>query len=60
MKTSKTTKNCRGRADPFGLLIAAVLLAVSMTAFIQAQAALPGEGFTAVVSSVLGNKRAGG
>jgi len=42
------------------LLIAAVLLAVSMTAFIQAQAAWPGEGFTAAVSSVLGSKRAGG
>ena len=57
---SKPFNNCRGRADPFGVLIAAVLLAVSFTVIIQVQAASPGDGVMAVVSSVLGKHREGG
>jgi hypothetical protein len=31
----------RGRADPFGLLVVGVMLAVSLTILVQAQASLP-------------------
>jgi hypothetical protein len=44
--------NCHGRADPFGLLIAAVLLAVSLTILVQAQASAPdGASFSSVTAS---------
>lgn len=32
------SRRCEGRADPFGLLVVAVLLAVSFTILVQAQA----------------------
>ena len=48
----RLSHNCRGRADPFGLLIAAVMLAVSLTILVQAQASAPaGTVFSSVTAS---------
>jgi hypothetical protein len=47
-KAAGTQQWQRGRADPFGLLVVAVMLAVSLTILVQAQASLPERSGTAM------------
>jgi hypothetical protein len=48
-------RSCRGRADPFGLLVLAVLFALTVTVGIQIQVtASPGGGFTSPLTLLSG------